>query len=258
MATIDSAETGIFETDWAENRAKIPQDFIRRSIGKVFDSVYDSGTRDKFRTRIERVKEGTEIYVTHRGMEEVYENQRKERLVWVTRAADTELEAEFLRRMMVRLGASNEGASAAAATVIQAGKPGAVAAAKAEKAVIQGKGADQQLAISEGFDQTWRQVSLALDRGGFTVEDRDRSKGQFFVRYVDPETQAKLAEQPGFLSKLFSGSKPAQTERYQLNLERRGDQASSLVVRDAKGGPVPEADLPTMGKILNLLRTQLN
>jgi outer membrane protein assembly factor BamC len=256
-AAVDSSEVGIYETEWAENRAKIPQDGLRKAVGKVFDGLYDSGQRDKFRTRIERSKEGTEIYLTHRGMEEVYTNQQqKDRTVWVPRPSDPELEAEFLRRLMVRLGLNKE---AVAAAIPAAGVgAGAAASGRPEKAVIQGQGADQKLNIADNFDQAWRQISLALDRGGFTVDDRDRSKGQFFVRYVDPETQAKLSEKPGFFSRVFGGgSRLDQTERFQLNVVRNGEQ-TSVEVRDAKGGTVPEADRPTVGKILGLLRSQIN
>ena len=75
--------TGIMETDWAENRAKIPQDLIRNTIGKVFDSVYSTGERDKFRTRLERRADGaTEIYISHRGVEEVVTGRDKETTTW--------------------------------------------------------------------------------------------------------------------------------------------------------------------------------
>lgn len=254
---IESSEIGIYETEWAENRAKIPQDGLRKAVGKVFDGLYDSGQRDKFRTRLERTKEGTEIYLTHRGLEEVYANpQLKDRTVWVPRPTDLELEAEFLRRLMGRLGINKE--AVAAALPVGGTGAGAAASGRPEKAVIQGQGADQKLNIADNFDQAWRQISLALDRGGFTVDDRDRSKGHFFVRYVDPETQAKLSEKPGFFSRVFGGSSRLdQTERFQLNVLRNGEQ-TSVEVRDAKGGAVPEADRPTVGKILSLLRNQIN
>jgi outer membrane protein assembly factor BamC len=258
-AKVDSAESGIFETDWAENRANIPQDGLRKMLGKVFEGMYDSGQRDKFRTRIERVKEGTEIYLTHRGMEEIFENQqRKDRTIWVARATDPELEAEFLRRLMTAFGATEQALVAAGPVSGSAASPANIAV-KADRASIQGQGEEQRLTITEGFDQAWRQLSLALDRGGFTVEDRDRSKGQFFVRYVDPETQAKLAEKPGFLSRVFGGAGAAldQTERFQLNVQRNGEQ-TFVEVRDAKGASVPVADRPTAGKILALLKNQLN
>jgi outer membrane protein assembly factor BamC len=79
----ENAQTGIMETNWAENRAKIPQDFIRRTIGKVFDSAYSTGERDKFRTRLERRADGsTEIYISHRGAEEVLVGAQKETTTW--------------------------------------------------------------------------------------------------------------------------------------------------------------------------------
>lgn len=105
----ESQQTGIMETDWAENRAKIPQDIIRSTIGKVFDGLYSTGELDKFRTRIERTPEGgSEIYISHRGMVEVYTNNQKDSTVWQPRPPDPELEAEFLRRLLVRFGAEPE------------------------------------------------------------------------------------------------------------------------------------------------------
>ena len=53
---MDQPNLGIMETDWAENRAKIPQDFIRNTLGKLLDSVYSTGERDRFRTRLERTR----------------------------------------------------------------------------------------------------------------------------------------------------------------------------------------------------------
>ena len=73
LINVERPEAGVMETDWAENRAKLPQDIIRGSIGKVFDSLYSTAERDKFRTRLEKGSEsGTlEIYISHRGMYEV-------------------------------------------------------------------------------------------------------------------------------------------------------------------------------------------
>ena len=95
IVNLESPATGVIETDWAENRAKIPQDVIRRTIGKVIDGLYSTAERDKFRTRIEANKEGTEIYLSHRGMIEVYDSANKDRTVWQPRPADPELEAEM-------------------------------------------------------------------------------------------------------------------------------------------------------------------
>ncbi|RYE93910.1 MAG: outer membrane protein assembly factor BamC, partial [Oxalobacteraceae bacterium] len=65
---MESPQTGVMETNWNENRSKIPQDILRRTIGRVFDSAYSTGERDKYRTRLERRPDGaTEIFISHRG-----------------------------------------------------------------------------------------------------------------------------------------------------------------------------------------------
>ncbi len=176
VIAVDQPAVGIMETDWAENRAKIPQDFLRETLGKVFDSLWSTGERDKFRTRLERGADGTtEIYISHRGVEEVLTGSQKETSVWAPRSADPGLEAEFLGRLMARLG--NDPSIAKTA----------VANATVEQPLAKlVKGADgNYVEVDEGFDHAWRRVGLALDRVGFTVEDRDRTQGLYFVRYVD-------------------------------------------------------------------------
>ncbi len=224
---LDQNNLGIMETDWAENRAKIPQDLIRSTLGKVFDSLYSTGERDKFRTRLERRADGgTEIYVSHRGMVEVFNSANKDSTVWQPRAADPELEIEFLRRMMVRLGASAEQARAATAT---APAPAGVRVASQDGVAV--------LQIDEGFERAWRRVGLALDRTGFTVEDRDRSQGVYFVRYVAPGTDQK---EPGFFGKvmgIFGSSKAATPPlQYRIVLRSAGN-ASVVSVQNASGAP---------------------
>lgn len=154
--TQDQANLGILETDWAENRAKLPQDVVRAALGKVFDSLYSTGERDKFRTRLERnANGGTDIFISHRGMIEVYTNTQKDQTVWQPRAADPELETEFLRRLMVKLGVSQEQSKAIAATAPTQQTPAARIATVNNAPVVQ---------LAENFDRAWRRVGLALDR----------------------------------------------------------------------------------------------
>ena len=241
LMAVDQANMGLMETDWAENRAKIPQDFIRNTIGKVFDSLYSTGERDKFRTRLERnAAGGTDIFVTHRGMEEVYSSARRDSTVWQPRARDPELEAEFLRRLMVKLGVSQEQAKAALAAAAQG-----QAAPPAARVVAAGGTSAVQL--NEEFDRAWRRVGLALDRTGFTVEDRDRSKGIYFVRYVDPTVEKK---EPGFFGKMFGrGSQQLPTSQYQIAVRSEG-QNSQVTVLDRNGAPAPTADAQRIVKVL--------
>lgn len=238
LMAIDQPNIGIMETDWAENRAKLPQDIIRATIGKIFDNLYSTGERDKFRTRLERnASGGTDIFVTHRGMEEVYSSSQKDQTVWQPRASDVELETEFLRRLMVKLGLSKEQADAQTAAARATTQPGqaAAASAAAPAARIVSAGGQPAVQLDESFDRAWRRVGLALDRTGFTVEDRDRSKGTYFVRYADPAYQPK---EPGFFGRLFNrAAPPIPTTKYQIAVREAG-QASVVAVLGENGGPV--------------------
>jgi outer membrane protein assembly factor BamC len=222
LLTMDQNTLGIMETDWAENRAKIPQDFIRASLGKLLDSLYSTAERDKFRTRLERNATGeTEIFISHRGMIETL-NSSKDNTVWQPRAADPELEAEFLRRLRVKLGSTEVQAKTLVAGTDIAKKT----------AVTATENGQQVVRIEDGFDSAWRRVGLALDRTGFTVEDRDRKQGVYFVRYVP--LNADNAE-PGFFSKLFSSSdKSSDAAKFQIAVRTTGN-VTTVSVLNSKG-----------------------
>ena len=227
--TTDSPQTGVMETDWAENRAKLPMDIIRRTVGRVFDSLYSTGELDRFRTRVERTSAGTEVYISHRGMEEVYTNQQQDNTRWQPKAADTELEAQMLARLMVKLGVKPERAEAATA----------VTPAPARARVISSPAGTPAVQVDEGFDRAWRRVGLSLDRSGFTVEDRDRAQGLYFVRYVVP-TADKDRREPGLLSRWFGiggGSSDSAPARYRISVKADGDQRSVVSVLNAQGAP---------------------
>lgn len=238
---VEQQQLGLLETEWAENRAKIPQDLIRRTLGKVLDGLYSSGERDKFRTRIERNSTGgVDIFVTHRGMSEEFKDQTKSGTIWVPRPNDPELEAEFLSRLMIKLGVSAEQA-----------KPASLAqAAPVNRTALITKDNATQLNIADSFDVAWRRVGVALDRTGFTVEDRDRAKGLYFVRYVD--TAAK--EEKGFFGKLFSSSSAeAGPVKYRLVVRNAGS-TTEVSVQNATG---QVENSPVSQRILKLLADDL-
>ena len=238
----DQSTLGIMETDWAENRAKIPNDIIRSTLGKLIDGMYSTPERDKFRTRLERDANGnTEIFISHRGLQEIYVTEAKETTKWQPRAVDPELEAEFLRRLMVRLGATKEQASA---LVASAGTPSSATAPAKTGANVRTVNGQSVVLIEEGFDRAWRRVGLALDRTGFTVEDRDRKQGVYFVRYV-----AEKGDEPGFLSKLFFGDKVADALKYQITVKSQGEQ-TTVAVLDNKGAPDNSPNAQTIIKLI--------
>lgn len=243
LIDLDQETLGIMETDWAENRAKIPQDFIRSTIGRVFDGLYSTGERDKFRTRLERNASGsTEIYVSHRGMVEVYSNRDQDSTVWQPRPADTELEAEFLRRMMLKLGVSESQAQAVAAT----------APAQAQGSRLATVDNQPVLQFNDNFDRAWRRVGLSLDRSGFTVEDRNRSDGVYFVRYVEP---TQNTTKPGFFGRLFGADTREPTpQRYRV-VVKSANELTTVSVLDAQGKPDTSGNAQ---RIVRLLAADLN
>lgn len=242
VLTLDDRNLGIMETDWNENRAKIPQDFVRSTLGKVFDGLYSTPERDKFRTRLERDANGnTEIYITHRGMVEVYTKEARDTTVWQRRPAEPELEAEFLQRLMVKLGGNKEQAKTAVASAV----------IKAPTVVATTDGASSVVRMEETFDRAWRRVGLALDRTGFTVEDRDRKQGLYFVRYVPVGGNA---EQPGFFSRIFGNSeKTNEALKYQIAVRTTGT-TTEVSVLDGKGNA---ANSETAQRIVKVIADDL-
>ena len=227
---VDRPEAGVMETDWAENRAKIPQDALRAVIGKVFDSAYSSGERDKYRTRVERTETGSDVFITMRGMVEVYNVVDKSQTTWQARPADPSVEAEMLGRLLQKLAAKPPRAVTPAAAMAAASAPEPVTRAR----LLPDRPAPT-LQVDDSFDRAWRRVGLALDRSGFTVEDRDRAQGLYFVRYVDPAQAGK--EEPNFITKMFSSkSDPTGPVRYRVSVKGEGN-ASIVTVLDNQGAP---------------------
>ena len=236
LLAMDQPSLGIMEPDWAENRAKIPQDLIRSALGKLLDSAYSTSERDRFRTRMERsASGGTEIYISHRGMIEVYSNTQKDQTVWQPRATDPELEAEFLRRLMVKLGVPQEQSKALVA-----------AGATKTTARVSNVNNSPVVVIDEAFDRAWRRVGLALDRTGFTVEDRDRSQGTYFVRYVAPNADKK---EQGFFGRLFSREKAEPPLKYRIALKSEG-QSTTVSVLNASGAPETSANAQRIVQVI--------
>lgn len=249
LLVTDSPSTGIMETDWAQNRAKISQDFIRSILGSALDSIYDTGERDKYKTRLEVTKPGeTEIYITQRGAIEKCMNDATGACIytiWTARPNDPDLEAVFLARLMERLGMTQEQAKAQVAVPL---------GPKSPKAKLVQDGVNTaHIEIASGFDRAWRDTGLALDRSNFTVEDRNRSSGAYYVRYVNPKD---LGDTKGFFSNLFSSKDESglKAKIYSVVVKSTGENTASIYVQNAEGKP---ENTPAGLQLLTLLTEQL-
>jgi outer membrane protein assembly factor BamC len=172
-------------------------------------------------------------------MAEVYVDARQETTIWQPRPSDPQLEAEFLGRLMVKLAPSEAQATASASASATATASAVAAVSSAPESPPRARrvsGAGAALEVDEPFDRAWRRVGLALDRSGFTVEDRDRAGGLYFVRYVDPKNAGK--EEPGFFSRMFSGGSkpPSPLERYRIAVKGGSDNKTTVSVLTGSGG----------------------
>jgi outer membrane protein assembly factor BamC len=252
VLAVEQPQVGMMETDFAENKAEVPNDWFKRTVGKFTDVFFSTYKQDKFKTRIERGAEpGTvEIYISHRGMEQVptgkIDNSSPAAFAWAVMPPNPALESEMLTRLMMKFGTPEPAARAA---VVQA----AISPDRAR--IDKNPDGTYKLTVDDQFDRTWRRVGLALDRAGFTVIDRDRSRGVFFVRFGDPDALAAKANNQGWLDKLqfWKSDEKDKPEQYQIVVAEAA-QNSVVVVQDPGG--VPDRS-PTSEKILALLKEQL-
>ncbi len=243
----EEPEVGLLETDWAENRAKLPNDGLRGLLEKVgVGSIYSTPERDKFMIRMEKTDQGTEVFFSHKGLYEIFTNERKEKTAWQPRPSDPELEAAFLGRFMVRLGMSEENAQ------LQVAKAESSGGARAQLS-------DNALVLNDSFDRAWRRVGLALDRVGLTVTDRNRTEGIYFVKPALQEANIR-EDSPGFFKRLLGGKKKtgstkiSDKEELRVRLIQTSDNTTTVIFLDDSGQKMTTAEVKTA---LSRLQTEL-
>jgi outer membrane protein assembly factor BamC len=233
---------GLMETDWAENRAKIPEGWIRSALGSIIDTVFDSGERERFRTRVERVNGKTEVYISHQQMVET-PTQDGSTFKWVFGKEDPGLNAAMLARLMVFLGTDVQKAHD---MVAQAEKD------SEQASITQMPDGQAAIALAEPFDRAWRRVGVAIDSAGFAVDDRDRSAGDYFIRYLDSDTGEKI-EQQNFIGRLFGSKNTAEAAGYRIHVASQG--SGSIVTVLDQNGQVQNTD--TAKRIITVLSTHM-
>jgi outer membrane protein assembly factor BamC len=267
---VENADTGVIETEWIQADAiKAPED--KRNVGEKFDAWLDklSGFADrrKFRTRLERgEKEGTtEIYMTHStvsgapddGKNKVRTNygeietgyrldgKKSDKTVEENAA---EIDAELLRRLMVKLGVAEKQAQQIAANPVS------------EKRAEVFKEADSSvtLKMNDPFDRGWRRVGLALDRIGFVTEDKDRSNGLFYVRYADVDIDDSPKKKKGLYDTLAfwkdDDGKTDPAKQYRIKVTENENGGTRVNVVDTEG---KNNRSTTANRIISLLYDQL-
>lgn len=245
-------ETGVLETDWAENRAKIPQDIIRNTIGRVLDMLYSTSERDKFRTRLERNASGeTEVYISHKGMIEVADSATDARVYkWQPRPSDPELEAEMLQRFILSINEPERFKSPKKDK--DTNTPIATQERPDRASVSKNPDGSITLDVQDSLDSTWQRTSLAVERLGFTLEDRNRQQGTFVLRYSTEGVPDKKtwADKMSF----WKASDKATTALYRLKLTSKTQTNTAISMESIDGKAVDRA---VSEPILSLLQGQL-
>jgi outer membrane protein assembly factor BamC len=238
-----SRETGILETEWSESRPLVGSGF-HKTLSKTLGSKYSNAFRDKFRFRLERGKlpDTTELYISHRGMEEVIASQSTGAVetVWQGRPNDPELEAVMLAEFLVQIGLSEQHALG----VVTAPRP-------ADEAALHITGDKVSLQVRDTLDSAWKRVGLALDRVGWVVENRNVEARTYRVHQVDIVEPKK---KKGFLG-LFGDDEPVEKQRaFEVALTENAD-VIEVTLRDPGGVPVPRKEAqPLMEALYSQLR----
>ncbi len=251
---MQDARTGVMQTEWAENKANLPKDIIRATLGKIMDFVYDTGLRDQYRARMERNDDGsTDIYITHKQMVEVVTGKDGDSTVWQPGPSDPQLEAEMLSRLALKLetefNPDLKPAEKKAAEEILAQASQAVAELQTDEA-----GKAEAVVVKEPFDRAWRRLGLALDRAGFNLVDRDRSQGLFMVKYLDSDYEAKKKSERGFFANMFSKDHVVEAPEYRIRLTPIEEGASKITVTGADGNADTTGAAP---RILTVISEQM-
>lgn len=248
-------KTGYMETVWAENKAKLPQDIIRGTLGKVLDFAYSTGERDQYRCRLERTPDGsTDIFITHRSMVEVVSGAQNETTLWQPGPTDTTMEAEMLQRLALRIDAEFNPDAAEPLKAEDVRKDLIQVPAEPKSNIVKSaEGVVEAVELKEPYDRAWRTVGLVIDRMGFELVDRDRVAGYFMVRYLDPKYEATKKSEQGFFSNLFGSDKAVDAPNYRIHLADEGAM-TRITVQAGDGNADTTGVAPN---ILTLLAEQL-
>ncbi|PRE32481.1 outer membrane protein assembly factor BamC [Burkholderia multivorans] len=255
LLVVDQRDKGVMETDWNETRPQINDGLIRSVISKAMGNSYVTAECNKYRTRLDAAPNGgTYVFISQKGMREALTGANNDSSKWEPKPNDPGLETEYLKRLMAVLAQNEQRAKNGEppiANIKEEAAPkdkkdadasskaaAAIAAQNVSRTSSQGGDASaatvpSEVTLGEPYDRSWLHVGLALDRANFTVDDRDRTQGLYFVRYVDPKDLS--AAQQGFWSQLFHGKKEKQAKQYRVNVKALTPDETRVAVVDESG-----------------------
>ncbi len=218
---IDSPETGIMETNWLQNRSSIFGTGFTEILDRFLGRFQDTGERDKYRTRVEpgASRQTTEVYITHRGIQEVatrdgYEFERVPN--------DPSLEVELLRRVM---------------TLFNDDKTDITRQVEEEEAIEHSiQYGENWILVDDQGTVAWRRIAIALDRSGFTIAERSPENSYFIIRYSDERIEQEEDEGLlGGIASFFSNETAIKATVIRISLEDAGENQTKAIVMAEDG-----------------------
>jgi outer membrane protein assembly factor BamC len=239
----DEPKIGIMETEWSENRAGLPMDWLRKSLGKMFQGAYDAGTRDRYRIRVEKpAANSTRIFLTHKGAEKMITDSLTG---WELRPPNHELEAELLNRLKSFLQ-GDIGAAKGSVSTREAGQTSSLVSLVTQEGL-------PVLQVHDNYKRSWVLTGIMLDRMGLVAEKRNQSAGIYEVKYQgNDEDTAKR----GFFSRILGGRKTilVKGQTYQVHIQDAG-KISVVRMMDEEGKPL---DKRLSGIVLERLKKEFD
>ena len=212
---------GIMETNYLENKPEIPaasMGWIRSMLASQIDNVsYTLPSVDSYKIRIEPINDiKTEVHLSLSSMAEVITGYGKdETTLWQHKERDVALETEMLYKLMLYFGSDS---AVAREKIINAQKESQLVIKKDKD--INGY---TKLIFNFGIEDTWDNVSWALNNMNLDIEDRDIKEKSFYINI------ARTSDQ-GFFTKIFGDD--AVKKVFRLSLRFNSNQETELVFYD--------------------------
>lgn len=222
----DEPRVGVMETDWAENKAEIPMDGIRKLLGKAFEGMYDAGSRDRYKIRLERPSAGvTHLFLSHERAEEHVSGTGTR---WEYKPSKPELEGEMLNRLMIFLQGGD--ANRQSAPISEANLTSVPVAMTALE------GGYPALMVGGNANDVWIRTGVMLGRIGLSIEDQQRDKGIYVATY---RGDTDRAEKQSLFTRMFKSDREIMKigSRYQVMIADASNR-SLITVGDADGEPL--------------------
>jgi outer membrane protein assembly factor BamC len=228
---------------------------VMQKLNEVVPLLVSSPERDKYRTRLERLGETkTEVFLSHEGMAFIVSatsgsnDRRSGKPTWQYRPRDPNLESEMLYRMASAFGVNSENPELEDLV----DDPKSISEEGQTVAQLKEDKGDYCLSISLPFERSWRRIGLILDSRGFSIEDKSREEGIFYIKYNDPDSKLK----PKGLARLaFWRDRRNIVQSYRVVLTTpKNAELSELRVLDSDGEQLSDE---TALKILRVIQEQL-